>query len=136
MKIGTWEAERGRGVKKIYIASPYTVGDTAVNVKRQIDTASKLMDLGFVPFWPLHSHFLHMAHPKPYEDWLNMDFEWLPVCDAVLRLSGDSSGAEKEVVLARQLDIPVFSTIDELVGVMGVCVKTQHVEAILSCGKK
>ena len=55
---------------KVYIASPYTKGDVAVNVKRQIRMASQLMDNGFAPFWPLLSHFQHMMFPRPYQDWI------------------------------------------------------------------
>lgn len=100
---------------KVYIASPYTLGDVAVNVKVQMDCANKLMDLGFAPFVPLYSHFQHMAHPRPYEDWIRLDKEWVLACDAVLRLDGKSSGADGEVELAKSNNIPVFYYIEELV---------------------
>lgn len=100
---------------KIYIASPYTIGDVAVNVKTQMDTADALMSLGFAPFVPLYSHFQHMAHPRPYADWLGLDLEWLPTCDAVLRLPGESKGADTEVALARELGIPVYTSVEGLV---------------------
>lgn len=87
-------------MKKIYIASPYTVGDVAVNVKRQMDTASYLTDVGFAPFWPLHSHFLHMVHPKTYDKWIALDLQWILACDALLRLGGESKGADMEVQFA------------------------------------
>ena len=87
-------------MKKIYIASPYTIGDVAVNVRDQMETAVELINLGFAPFWPLHSHFLHMHSPQPYETWIEQDKEWVLVCDAVLRLPGASKGADGEVELA------------------------------------
>lgn len=93
---------------KVYIASPYTLGDVAVNVKYQMDVANELMELGFAPFTPLLTHFLHMAHPRPYEDWIKVDKVWVLACDALLRLGGQSSGADSEVELAKQNDIPVF----------------------------
>lgn len=95
---------------KVYIASPYTVGDVAVNVRKQIDAAEELMNLGFAPFAPLYSHFQHMVHPRPYEDWINLDLEWVTVCDCVLRLPGHSLGADGEVDLALDLGKPVFYT--------------------------
>lgn len=101
--------------RKVYIASPYTLGNVAVNVKTQMDTANVLMDLGFAPFVPLYSHFQHMAHPRPYADWLELDLEWLPTCDALLRLPGESKGADTEVALARELGIPVYTSIESLV---------------------
>lgn len=102
-------------MKKIYIASPYTRGDVAVNVRRQIDCADELMNLGFTPFVPLLAHFQHLIHPRPYEDWTTLDLEWISACDAVLRLSGESSGADKETALANSLNIPVFYSISDLV---------------------
>ena len=99
---------------KVYIASPYTLGDVAVNVKRQIDMVDILMDKGFVPFAPLYSHFQHMAHPRPSQDWIDIDLEWVRVCDCLLRLDGESIGADGEVELATQIGIPVFFSVEEL----------------------
>ena len=99
---------------KVYIASPYTLGDVAVNVKVQIDAADKLIDAGFAPFAPLYSHFQHMAHPRPYQDWVKLDMEWVKVCDCLLRLDGKSSGADDEVKLAKKLNLPVFYSFVEL----------------------
>lgn len=99
---------------KVYIASPYTKGDTALNVKLQLDTFDILMDKGYLPFAPLYSHFQHMAHPRPYEDWLNYDLEWVLVCDCVLRLDGESSGADREVAHAKKHGIPVYYSLEEL----------------------
>lgn len=101
-------------MKKIYIASPYTVGDVAVNVKRQIDTASQLIDQGFAPFWPLHSHFLHMAYPKEYQTWMALDLIWILSCDALLRLDGESKGADVEVDFANKNGVPVYYSVEEL----------------------
>lgn len=102
-------------MKKVFVSSPYTIGDTALNVKTQIDAGNELINLGFAPFLPLLSHFQHMAHPQPYEKWLQLDMQWLYVCDCVLRLPGESSGADKEVEMAELLDIPVYYSIEELV---------------------
>jgi len=99
---------------KVYVASPYTIGDTAVNVKRQIDMVDKLMDRGFAPFAPLYSHFQHMVHPRPWQDWVKVDLEWVASCDCVLRLDGESKGADMEVELALKLNIPVYYSLEEL----------------------
>ena len=56
-----------------------------------------------------------MLFPRPYEFWLELDNEFLPFCSGLLRLPGESSGADKEVQLARTLRIPVFTSIDALV---------------------
>jgi hypothetical protein len=49
-----------------------------------------------------------------HADWLDMDFAWVAVSDAVLRLPGESVGADKEVEHARKLGIPVFTDIPAL----------------------
>ena len=100
---------------KVYIASPYTIGDTAVNVRRQIDCYDELVDKGFYPYAPLYSHFQHMVHPRHYTDWLEIDNVWVLTCDCLLRLDGESSGADGEVKLATENRIPVFRSVDDLV---------------------
>ena len=99
---------------KIYIAGPYTKGDVALNVRNAIKTANELADLSFAPFVPHFTHFWHMLYPRPYEFWLELDNEFLPYCDAVLRIPGESDGADKEVALAKTLGLPVFYGIETL----------------------
>jgi len=102
-------------MKKIYVAGPYTNGDTAINVKAAISTANELADLGFAPYVPHFTHFWHMVFPRPYEFWLQLDNEYLLCCDAVLRIPGFSNGADKEVELAIEKNIPVYYSIKDLV---------------------
>lgn len=102
-------------MKTVYIASSYTKGDTAINVKRQLDTADHLIHYGFAPFCPLLSHFQHMAHPRPYETWIKLDNIWVLKCDMVLRLQDESLGADAECQLARDNNIPVYHNIEELI---------------------
>lgn len=101
-------------IARIYVAGPYTKGDVAVNVRKAYEAADRLADLGFAPFVPHATHFWHMLFPRPYEFWLDLDNQFLPCCAAVLRLPGESSGADKEVALARKLGIPVFTEIDQV----------------------
>lgn len=83
--------------KLIYIASPYTVGDTAANVAAQMDAAHKVMDLGHTPVVPLLDHFLDIYRRRPYEEWLACCMAKVAKCDIVWRLPGESPGADKEV---------------------------------------
>ncbi len=101
-------------MKKIYIAGPYTIGEVAQNVKNSMDTANELIVLGYAPVCPHLTHFLHMNNWQPYDKWLEIDAEYVKVSDAVLRIPGESKGADKEVELAESLDIPVFYNIKEL----------------------
>lgn len=102
-------------IARIYVAGPYTKGDVAVNVRNAYEAANRLADLGFAPFVPHATHFWHLLFPRPYEFWLDLDNQFLPHCEAVLRLPGQSSGADKEVDLAKGLGIPVFTEINEIV---------------------
>jgi hypothetical protein len=93
--------------KIVYISSPYTLGDKDENVAVQIEAAHQLMDNGHIPIAPLLSHYLHLFRPRPYEDWMKVDLALIPKVDIVLRLPGESSGADREVNLAKSLNIPV-----------------------------
>lgn len=100
---------------RVYVAGPYTNGDVAKNVRNAYEAANRLADLGFAPFVPHATHFWHMLFPRTYEFWLTLDNQFLPFCEAVLRIPGSSNGADKEVALAKSLNIPVFFNIDTLV---------------------
>jgi hypothetical protein len=45
---------------------------------------------------------------------MELDNEWVLRCDALLRLPGESQGADAEVELAKKHGIPVFYSIEEL----------------------
>jgi len=98
----------------VYVASPYTKGDVAVNVRANIEAANRIAEAGFIPFVPLLTHFWHMLFPHPYEFWCEQDMEWLGRCDCIVRLPGDSSGADAEVARARELGLPVFFGVEDL----------------------
>lgn len=100
--------------QRIYIAGPYTKGDIAVNVHNALKAANELADLGFAPYVPHLTHFWHLTFPRPYDFWLELDNQFLPFCHAVLRLPGESSGADKETALAQQLGIPVLYNVEEV----------------------
>jgi hypothetical protein len=100
--------------KVAYIASPLTIGDHDENVKNSYVAANDLIDLGYIPFCPLWHQELNKLVPRSYDDWLDLDFVWLEKCDCVLRLPGESRGAEKEVEKAHQLGLPVFYNIRDL----------------------
>lgn len=95
-------------MKFIYVASPYTQGDVAVNVGANIAVANDLAQAGFVPFAPLLTHFWHMLYPHPYEFWCEYDNAWVERCDALVRLDGKSAGADREVELAKAKGILVY----------------------------
>ena len=99
---------------RVYIAGPYSSPDPVINTSIAMQTWHKLWDDGFAPFCPHLSLFLHMQKERPYAEWLDADNEWVAACDALYRFSGHSSGADKEVELAKSLGIPIFHDLPSL----------------------
>lgn len=100
---------------KVYIAGPYSKGDTAINVRNAMELASQLIESGFNPYCPHLSHFLHLHRPQKYQKWLDIDLEWLDCCDYIIRLEGESNGADFEVEHFLKQGKVVFYSIDELI---------------------
>ena len=109
----------------VYIASPYTRGDPAMNTHFQCRVFDRLMSDGIVwPVAPLLSHFQHTMFPRPYQDWIEYDLALLERCDALLRLDAvlpdhgyiqsESSGADGEVAAMVRLGRPVFYGVTEV----------------------
>ena len=103
----------------VYVAGPYSKGDMAVNVHNAIQVANKILELGHIPYLPHLTHFWHLVTPKPYQTWLEIDRSILIRCDCVFRMSGDSQGADGEVILAGQLGLPVYYSLEDLPNVLG-----------------
>lgn len=109
----------------VYLASPYSKGDPAMNAHFQCKIFDHLLGDGKVlPVAPLWSHFQHILFPRPYKDWIDYDQAMLGLYDCCLRLSAslpnvdyhesESTGADAEVETFKQLGKPVFLSISEL----------------------
>jgi hypothetical protein len=102
-------------MKKVYIASPYILGDIGKNMNRHLSAAARLAANGFCPVAPLLYHFVHIHEPLGDERrWTEISLCLLEGCHALLRLGGESKGADAEVARADKLDIPVYFTIGHL----------------------
>lgn len=97
----------------VYISAPYTKPDPAENTRIAIAAADPLLKLGYAPYIPHLSHFWHLQTPHPYEDWMELDLAWISRCDALIRLPGESPGADQEVLFAEQLGINVYYGVEE-----------------------
>ena len=97
----------------VYLAGPYTNPDPVENIHRAIKIADGLLDV-CTPLIPHLTGTWHMVSPKPYEEWLAIDLEYMDRCDAVYRFAGPSSGADREVELAHEWGIPVLFTEEDL----------------------
>lgn len=109
----------------ILIAGPYrsgTGGDPALisqNLARLEEASGPIFRLGHVPMigeW-VALPVLRTVDPEAaaegdvmYETARRL----LQHCDAVLRLPGESSGADKDVEIAQQFGLPVYRSLDEV----------------------
>ena len=101
----------------VYIASPYSGIDAEAAVRAQVLVASQLIKLGFAPLWPLCGHYVDDAVPgyHTYQEWLSVDLSLVERCDALLRLGGESKGADMEEARAVEFGLPVARSVDQLV---------------------
>jgi len=99
----------------VYIAGPYTVPNPEQNVKNAVGAAELVLAAGMIPHIPHLTHYWHTIHQEhDWETWLKIDTEILLRCDAVLRLPGESKGADHEMKTAIDRWIPVFLDMDSL----------------------
>ncbi len=99
----------------VYVAGPYTSPDPVLNTHRVISTVNDIVDDGIVtPIAPHLTLLWHLVKPRDLEFWYAYDLATLARCDAVLRLPGASTGADREVEFAEANDIPVFHSRDDL----------------------
>ena len=99
----------------VFIAAPYDgSGTQAQNVSRVLEIAAQLQDRGYVVYVPHLSHFADIVTPLPRSRWVTQSLAWLARSDVVLRLRGESPGADAEVARAHELGLPVFWTMAEL----------------------
>jgi hypothetical protein len=99
--------EDGRG-RWIYVAGPYAGGDVVANVRHAAIVGLELRRKGWVPLIPHLFHFLHLIEPQDHEVWLVWDIDLLRRCDIMLRIPGESKGADAEQKVAELIGIPVF----------------------------
>ena len=104
----------------VYIAMPYSSAPEA-NTRAAMDVWTAVRDLRvegvtFVPTCPHWSHFQDAleGHARPYEEWLDYCLAVVRKHDCILRMPGESPGAEREVTLANDLGMPVFYDEEEL----------------------
>lgn len=107
----------------IYVAGPYSANnviDVLKNIGRGQHVCAHLFNVGFNPFCPWHDHHFITDNPDcdaGVDRFYEYSIEFLKVSDAIFLIDGwkKSSGAINELVIARELDIPVFEDVDELI---------------------
>ena len=109
--------------KRVYISSTISNDGKIKDKQSQLayvqfamNAAEQLFDAGFAPLVP-HLTFFHrdqFTSRMHHEEWMQHDLPWVAVCDAVLRLPGESRGADVECSFAASLSIPVFTSLGDL----------------------
>ena len=100
---------------RVYVSGPIsTSGDWKQNMKVMYRAGMELRRLGYAPFVPAAGPASAIGKGMTHEAWLECDFPYVEVADAVLRLPGDSRGADEECALADEIGVPVFGSIEEL----------------------
>ena len=98
---------------RVYVAGPYNGGGDK-DIIKAVNWGDFLAVIGYVPFIPHLNHLWHLMNPHDSSFWRAWDMEWLYVCDAVYRLKGESDGADAEVAVAKEREIPVFTELLDL----------------------
>ena len=98
----------------IYISSPYSKGDISENIRRACFAGDEILKRGHTPLVPHLSHLWHLISPKSWGIWLRIDLTLLSMCDALLRLNGESKGADLEVAEAEKLCMIIYYNLEEV----------------------
>ena len=98
----------------IYLAGRFSRGDVGENINNVIKIADKLVKMGYIPVIPHLLFFWDLISPKPHQFWLDYDLHFIEVCDAILRLPGESLGADSEVRYGERLGKKIYYSIEEL----------------------
>jgi hypothetical protein len=106
-------------MKRIYIAGKLNADAVGYlkNVHAMIRVAQAAKDAGFSVFVPCLDLLMGIvAGDYEYEDYATPNLAWLSVSDAVLLVPGweTSKGTQAEIARAKELGIPVFETLQEL----------------------
>lgn len=89
----------------VYVAGPYTHPDPVLNTHTAVRAAEEIEMLGCYVVIPHLSLLWHAISPAPVERWYERDLAVMHRCDALVRLPGESAGADAEVAAFKG---PVF----------------------------
>ena len=105
---------------RVYCAGPYTSNPNK-NTRIAIQVGAKLLAMGHHPFVPhAKSHLWDIVDDSmTWEKWMEYDLVWLAQCEALIRIPGESKGADLEVREARRLGIPVYYGLAQFVHHLG-----------------
>ena len=92
----------------LYVAAPYTRPEPVSNTHFVYQVASAIYEnTDWCPVVPHSSLLWHLVAPRAEEYWYTYDLHLLRGCDAIVRLPGDSPGADNEIEFARANGIKI-----------------------------
>src|SRR5712692_2454990 len=97
----------------VYIAHPMTL-NWFVEARKAFTIASTLRDF-VTPLLPDVCVLWYLVDPKEHQRWVDYDLEIISNCDALLRLPGESPGADAEVKFATEKKIRCFNEPSEVI---------------------
>jgi hypothetical protein len=115
-------------MKKVYVAGMYSkskdggnahVTELLSNIKRGIKMCAKLLNMGYAPFCPWLDFLYSLVsnHPISIDRYYEYSLAWLEVSDCVLLLDEEypgNSGIVEEINRAKELDIPIFTSLTDM----------------------
>lgn len=98
---------------RIYLAGPIS-SNPEKNLDIALDVSNQVIDKGHNPYMPNYNYYLNAKKVRDYELWMKLDDEWLRQCEAIYRIPGESPGADREMVVAREIGLLVIGHLDDL----------------------
>jgi hypothetical protein len=96
-------------MQKIYLSGPITKGNRSLSFYQAAEAQRLLLLEGYAVMNPM----LSLLHPDglniPWQTWIDSDLAFVACCDLLLRLPGESQGADVETDFARRHGIEVVS---------------------------
>ena len=105
--------------KRVYVAGAISNGSllqSLENIRKGIKLSVEVLKAGFAPFSPFIDFQFSFVEPITIDEYYGYSMAWLEVSDAVLLVPGyeSSNGTLNEIKRARELDIPIFTSLEAL----------------------
>jgi len=101
--------------ERLYIAGPYTNADPLLvdsNIEVARDACAEAIRRNFIPFSPITmTAWFDEDYPDiAKESYLQLDIQWLLLCDSIFMLPGweNSQGAREELRIAQEMGMKVY----------------------------
>lgn len=107
----------------VYVAGPYTKPDPVENTRNALLVGERLYAAGLMPIVPHMSLLAQIVTPHPVDYWYEFDLHLLARCDMLLRLPGESVGADREVDFAVERGLIVFRSEKALHDAWGIATR-------------